>query len=200
MNFFSHNYKFINVFYFNNESDWLSFLPSGYCYEIEIKISRSDFKADFKKPRHEIHTKNNDGKNFFIERRGQKLLNDPSWDFCRNFPELVIAEERFSYSHRRFNEMDIHLYFTPYSSIEIRKMDHQQLPNKFFYAVPEGMISKDEVPDYAGLLYIDDNLRVKKIKDGKFIHKELLDARKLFKKTYFAYESNMRSKLNVTSI
>lgn len=195
MNFYSHYYKFINVFYFNNESDWLSFLPSGYCYEVEIKISRSDFKADFKKPRHEIHSKNNSGNQFYIERRGEKRLSDPTWDFCKNFPELVIADERMSYRHNRYNEMDIHLYFTPYSTIEIREINHQKLPNKFFYAVPEGLISKDEVPDYAGLLYIDENLKVTKIKDGKFIHKDILDVKKLFKKTYYAYESFVRSNL-----
>jgi len=34
--FNSHKYKFTNVYFFNNESDWLSFLDSGFCYECEI--------------------------------------------------------------------------------------------------------------------------------------------------------------------
>lgn len=35
--FTSHKYKFTNVYYFNNESYWLSWLDSGFCYECEIK-------------------------------------------------------------------------------------------------------------------------------------------------------------------
>ena len=71
----------------------------------------------------------------------------------------------------------------------------EKLPNKFFYAVPKGLISKDEVPDYAGLLYVDENLEVEKIKDGKFIHKDILKPQKLWNKTYYAYQRELASKL-----
>ncbi|GAB0156210.1 hypothetical protein CHRYSEOSP005_14740 [Chryseobacterium sp. Alg-005] len=197
-NWHSHLYKFINVFYFDNESDWLSFLQNGYCYEVEVKVSRSDFKADFKKPKHEIHEKNDAGKGLYIEKGGLSRLLEPSWEFCKHFPELVIAEERMSYRHRRYNEMDIHLSYTPYSKIEIREMNNLKLPNKFFYAVPEGLIKPDEVPNYAGLLYIDENLNVKKVKDGKFIHKDVLSPVKLFNKAYYAYAANLYHNLNST--
>lgn len=52
--FRTHDYKFTNTYFFKNESDWLSFTRSGYCYDIEVKVSRSDFFADFKKPRHKL--------------------------------------------------------------------------------------------------------------------------------------------------
>jgi hypothetical protein len=195
--FESHKYKFINVYYFDNESDWLSFLPTGYCYEIEVKISRSDFKADFKKPRHEVRTKQGSGNTHYIERRSDsaKVISDPDWDFCRNFPELVIAMEYNRYGSRR-GDTDIRLSYTPYSPIEFREIKNLKLPNKFFYAVPEGMIKPEEVPDYAGLLYITEDLKVKKIKDGKFIHKDFLSPEKLFDKTYYVYESAIRDRLN----
>ena len=57
------------------------------------------------------------------------------------------------------------------------------------------MISKDEVPDYAGLLYVDENLEVEKVKDGKFIHKDILKPQKLWNKTYYAYQRELASKL-----
>ena len=40
-----------NLYVFSNswESDYLSLTKSGYLYEGEVKISKSDFKADFKK-------------------------------------------------------------------------------------------------------------------------------------------------------
>ena len=47
--FRNHNYKLSNAFVFNWESDFFSITNSGYCYEIEIKISHNDFKKDFEK-------------------------------------------------------------------------------------------------------------------------------------------------------
>lgn len=190
--FHSHDYKFTNVFYFDNESDWLSFLSSGYCYEVEIKISRSDFKADFKKHKHIIYEAN--GRKFYTVKGKEVRRSDPDWEFCSHFPELVIANERTSYfSYRRAS---VDLYFTPFCSVEFREFQNEKLPNKFFYAVPKGLISQDEVPEYAGLLYVNDDLTVTKVKDGKFIHRQLLDKRKLWNKTYYAYAREMAQKLN----
>ena len=36
------------------ECDVISISKSNYIYEYEVKISRSDFKADFKKPKHTL--------------------------------------------------------------------------------------------------------------------------------------------------
>ncbi|QDP86058.1 hypothetical protein FNJ88_11060 [Chryseobacterium sp. SNU WT5] len=193
--FSSHQFKFANAFYFENESDFLTFLPSGYCYEFEIKISRSDFKADFKKIKHQIHAENDKGNEYFMDKKGMRTNYDPSWEFCKNFPELVIAEEYQDYRQKRYNEWSIRLKFNPYSMIDFRRVSNERLPNKFFYAVPAGLISKGEVPEYAGLVYINEDLTVTKIKDGKFIHKDLLKPQKLWNKIYYAYENLLRSTL-----
>lgn len=200
LKFDSHQYRFANVFFFENESDFLSFLPSGYCYEIEIKISRSDFKADFKKIKHQIHTHNSSGNKYYIDRTGNTRMMNPTWEFCRDFPELVIAEEYRSWNRRNYQEMDIRLSFIPYSRIEFRAVANEKLPNKFFYAVPAGLISKDEVPEYAGLLYINEDLSVTKIKDGKFIHRDVLSVNKLFNKTYFAYQRELYSQFQTVKL
>lgn len=42
-------YNLSNTFIYKWESDFFTVSTSGYAYEIEIKISRSDYKADFKK-------------------------------------------------------------------------------------------------------------------------------------------------------
>lgn len=193
--FQSHLYKFVNVYYFDNESDWLSFLPSGFCYEIEIKISRADFKKDFLKPRHEIHTKNNSGSKYYIQRNGLERIIDPSWELCKAFPELVESQEYRTYSRRSPMHMEVRCYFNLSSKIEIREVKNQSLPNKFFYAVPEGLVKVEEVPDYAGLLYVKENGEIQKVKDGKFIHKEFLKPEKVFQKTYYAYENMLRQNL-----
>lgn len=49
--FYTHDYKLHNVFMYQWECDFWCLSSAGYAKEIEIKISRSDFKADFKKER-----------------------------------------------------------------------------------------------------------------------------------------------------
>ncbi len=41
-----------NVGYAIGEADWLEVTRSGYVYDYEIKVSRRDFKADFRKRKH----------------------------------------------------------------------------------------------------------------------------------------------------
>lgn len=194
-NFHSHQYKFTNVYYFQNESDWLSFLPSGFCYEVEVKISRADFRKDFAKPRHEIHTKNNAGSKYYVDRNGPEMIHEPSWELCRAFPELIESREYRSYSRRSSMDMEVSYYMNLSSKIDIREVKNESLPNKFFYAVPEGLISREEVPDYAGLLYIKPDMTVQKVKDGKFIHKDKLRPEKVFQKTYNSYERKLYESL-----
>ena len=52
--FSKHEYKLLNsyVFGYNWESDFFSRTKTGYYYEVEVKISRADFKADFSKNKH----------------------------------------------------------------------------------------------------------------------------------------------------
>lgn len=190
-NFRSHRFRFTNVYFFENESDFLSFLPSGYCYEFEIKISRSDFKADFKKIKHTIHQENEKGKKYYTVKGSEVKNRDPSWKFCKDFPELVTAIERSGYGYRMRNQIITHLSFSAYSSVSFHQYSAEKLPNKFFYVVPKGLVSADEIPSYAGLIYIDEDLNVKKIKDGKFIHKQILNPQKLWNRVYAVYESSL---------
>lgn len=81
-----------NMYVFTWESDVLILTKSHYWYEIEIKVSRADFKNDLK---HKFQKHN--------------TLSDA---------------------------------------------DATDKPNYFYYAVPEGLISPEEVPTYAGLIYM----------------------------------------------
>lgn len=114
--FFSKNsvkYLLNNLYVFNWESDYLAFTKSGLCYEIEVKISKADFKKDFeKKDKH------------------------------------LLLESTFK------NDLD--------------NNSSKLLPNYFYYAVPENLISVSEIPDYAGLLYINNNVfpYFKRVKDA----------------------------------
>lgn len=128
------------------ESDLLIISNSMLAYEFEIKISRADFKNDFKHK----ETKH-------------KIL-----EYCKK-----------SFSKNLINE-------------ETKPVG----PNYFYYVVPENLITADEVPEYAGLIYIVDYfpfyLIVKtapKLHNNKFVpeHFNLVD------KFYYNY-INYRTK------
>ena len=108
-------YVLENLYVFSWESDKLIETRSGLFYEFEIKISRSDFKNDFKKK----------DKHIILE--GGKT-------------HLPIFET--------LNPIYQKMYEKNYVVSNFKK------PNYFYYAVPDGLITVDEVPEYAGLIYI----------------------------------------------
>lgn len=151
--FSSAKYLVSNIYAFDKdygETDLL-IVRSGneYIYDIEIKISRADFRADFKKEaKHSI---------------------------------LKTGE---------------YLRKTKYRRKKITKLTKTtNIPNRFYYAVPEGLITKEEVPSYAGLIYIGENGEVKKIKEAKLLHKKRLDVEKLLCRKLYFYWLNAEEKL-----
>lgn len=127
--YYTHDYKLHNVYMYQWECDFWCLSSSGYAKEIEIKISRSDFKADFKKE--------------------QK--------------HLFLSTAKGS-------------------------------PNKFFYACQTGLLSIDEIPSYAGLIYFDDyNCTV--VKEAPYIHKEKEKYTGVLLSKYYNKTLNMFSKL-----
>ena len=92
-------YEIKNLYVYGWESDYLIITRSNLAYEIEIKISRSDFKNDFK---------HKEDKHLLFE-GGDKL-------------------GKFSKAGG--------------------------MPNYFYYAVPNELITPEEVPQYAGLIYL----------------------------------------------
>lgn len=128
-------YRIENLFVYRWESDYLYITKSDYSYEIEIKISRSDFFNDKKK------------------------------------------EEKHKILEGKY---------------EIKKYEKEypQRPNYFYYAVPKDLVTAEEVPEYAGLLYIVDYYPyVEIIKQAPKIHSDKFDIvkLKLTDKFYYNY-------------
>ena len=135
-------YVMENLTVYKWESDTLLVTKSGYAYEIEIKISRADFKNDFK---------HKEKKHLFLERKAGDLG--------------AVLDDRYR-------------------------------PNYFYYAVPEGLISPDELPDYGGLIYIHPlsswpHFRVDNVKVATQLHKTKFDAERLglMDKFYYNYRN-----------
>ena len=97
----------------HGEADVLSLTNNFFVYEYEIKISRSDFFADFKK----------------------------------HFKHSILKREDWIVGTRYENK----------------------IANYFFYVVPENLIALNEVPHYAGLIYISDG-KTKTIKEAPRLH------------------------------
>lgn len=129
--FSSWKYNVDGLFVFEWESDKLIWTKTGYIYEFEIKISRADFKNDFKNKK-EKHI----------------ILKGPT------------EEERFMPSFYQSYEWNKHLYNSiddckaRIKSGDSHLIESHKKPNYFYYAVPEGLIQPEEVPEYAGLIYI----------------------------------------------
>lgn len=64
-------------------------------------------------------------------------------------------------------------------------------PNKFFYCCPEGLIKPEEVPEYAGLLYVNEFGGIKEVKKAPYLHKDKLDySKRLITKFYYGYKES----------
>lgn len=148
-------YNVDGLFVFNWESDKLIWTKSGYIYEFEIKVSRADFRNDFKhkKDKHVILSSG---------MTGEKYL-PLFWEYFEKNKHLFPTLEIWEAHCRKFNKE----YF----------VDNYRKPNYFYYAVPEGLIQPEEVPEYAGLIYILKECRYERsayvmVKRAPCLHKQ----------------------------
>lgn len=98
-------YTLTNLYLYSWESDFIKVSKGGFVYEVEVKLTHSDFEADFKK-------------------EGKHKLFKTQYD--------------------RTN--------SKWSSV--KKEGIVNCPNYFYFATLEGIIAKEEVPVYAGLIYV----------------------------------------------
>jgi hypothetical protein len=138
----SSNYDIVipNFFVEMYEMDVMKLTHAGILCEYEIKVSRADFKNDFKK--------------------GYKL-----WK----------GEQKNKHESIKNGELKC---------------------NRFYFVVPENLITKDEVPEYAGLIYYYKEDYLRTIKPSKIIHhNKYNDYEKLAEKLAFRceiYEGKVR--------
>ena len=145
-------YRTENLNVFAWESDSLAITKSKYAYEFEIKISRADFKNDFK------HKK--------------------------------VKHQMLEGTYQLFGD----------EFLGDGKMSLTDKPNYFYYVVPENLITLEEVPTYAGLVYVKPRYNregkiywydANVVKEAPKLHKEKIDEThlKLMDKFYYNYRS-----------
>lgn len=136
-NFFARNsvkYDIDGLYIFDWESDKFIETRSGLIYEFEVKVSKSDFKNDFK------HKKD---KHIILE--GEEKYGDK---YLPKYYEFLEENKKVG----KWAEMNFRKYADndPHYLVGGHKR-----PNYFYYCTPPGMIEADEVPSYAGLVQID---------------------------------------------
>lgn len=143
--FGNYDHPILNSFIFAWESDFFAISKSGYSVEVEVKVSRQDFKKDFThKP--DKHT-------------------------------LFTRHKEYAFCSKIYDENHYHIkidgeWFTPKSSMLRWTKPCESLPNKFYYACPEGLIKPTEVPAYSGLIYTGPNqYDARIVKPAPFLHK-----------------------------
>lgn len=171
--FFSNGYKYHieNSYVFDWESDFFCISNAGYVYECEIKTSRSDFLADFKKEKK--HQLLKAIRPFTI--KGHEQYNGYLYD--------INGRKRiYTYLSCGWDKRPIRTDFR-------YAFPNEGRPNKFIYVVPDGLVAAHEVPDYAGLIYVSKS-SCKYVKNPPIIHKNKLDLSKtLLEKFYWAYRN-----------
>lgn len=180
--FDKHKYLLANSFVYKWESDFFSQLASGYHQEVEVKVTRSDYLADFKKEeKHMVLQKKFDGAKticfryppmYKVERHEKVYLRDK--DRRRIFDENGLPVYGKSEKTTIFYTSNTEPYKwevsreLAYTTVYFKDV---HCPNRFYYCCPVDLISPEEVPEYAGLMYYDGG-RFKKVKNAPLIHKE----------------------------
>lgn len=125
---FNHIYQLRGCYVFNWESDYFGMTRAGYCIEVEIKISVSDFNADSKK----------------IDKH--RSFQFPSSWYRTGWTSPQKEGSRYCSTVGKTT------WQGPSTAVDFKK---SFTPNRFYYCVPWEIADKIEVPSYAGLLIAD---------------------------------------------
>lgn len=84
------------------------------------------------------------------------------------------------------------------------KYECVRIPNRYYFICPEGLIKLEEVPEYAGLIYIKSDLELSEIKRAKLLHRNkanksiyervatILSQRIIFGCSYYTYMNSKK--------
>lgn len=131
------------------EADLVSVTRSNLIHEFEIKISKSDFRADFKKVKHRLLK--------------EKWENDRSYSITKEELERIWANWK--------PEAKDALTLLHYHEIK-------QIPNYFWFVCYGFDVTLVEIPEYAGYIKIENSgeyIFVNRIKEAPIIHRHKLE-------------------------
>jgi hypothetical protein len=181
--FHNHQYILVNSFVFNWESDLFSVTKSGNVYEVEMKISKADYRKDFEKEKHQLFKSNTEGKTHHIFHRpghrwawdqarviGRHSYQEVTWQHPEGYYyDYKLGTHVTGYGESFIRQKQVEL-MAPCTAITIKPITDILCPNRFYYACPPGIISVADLPSYAGLIHVEDS-DAQIIKQAPFVHK-----------------------------
>ncbi len=185
--FHNHQYILPNTYVFNWESDLFSVTKSGNVYEVEMKISKADYKKDFEKEKHHLFRSNVQGKSHHITGHpahryewsvarviGKFSYQEVTWQHPKGYTrDYRTADYVTGYGNSFIQRKEVEI-LAPCTKIVIKPLSDILCPNRFYYASPPGIISVDNLPPYAGLIHVDKEKDAYIVKQAPFIHKRPL--------------------------
>lgn len=188
--FYNYDYKLSNSFIYNSsgECDFFAVSKTGYQVEVEIKVSRSDYAVDFKKPKHKFYKAVFEKRTHLVEDLGRATYADYDskfGTFTYFIPQNISQcswwhnegqKQQIEHKEMLRNWPDFYLrkmqgdLWADNHRIKIHVLDKVHIPHRLYYATPPGLIKPNEVPPYAGLIETDGYL-INEIKKAPYIHK-----------------------------
>lgn len=154
-----------NSYVFGWESDVFSLTKAGYSIEIEVKVSRADYIADFKKT------------------AKHRLLTNYNRNNCL-YKKQYTSGTDWGYGYGKYSKLDGFACWVEFCKPQ------EKIPNRFYYACPAGLIKEDDLPGYAGLIWVDDKGAAKVIKKAPLLHKlKNIKESDLFDKYYWRVQN-----------
>lgn len=138
----NHKYALANAYVFDWESDFFSITKSGNLYEYEVKLNKADYRRDFTKRKH-LFLKNAKAQPFL--EKNPTVHND--WT-GHNFIGYVDGE----YQNRN----------AEYCRAQWHDPSKFKIPSRFYFVCPPGVITKADLPPYAGLILITHSCSIEK--------------------------------------
>jgi hypothetical protein len=137
-NYFSDGYEYqmqnVFIFHYDWESDFFCLNREGYSFEFEVKVSRSDFKADFKKKKHKMFTDRMAPKDSLFNNSDPKrqLLPNRFYFVCP--PDMIDVNEIPSYAGLIYSE-DGHCTIIKRAPFihRVKSNYRRKLCDKFYY-------------------------------------------------------------------
>jgi hypothetical protein len=219
--FHNYDYRLSNTFVYAWESDFFAQSKSSYFVEVEVKVSRGDFFRDFDKPKHNLFKDIRAGKTHHITHqptRGGEICKvvigelettygpDARWgggqhNWCTGHKNGKWGYWVNDYGPCVIKRREKRL-FAPATYIDISPIENIKCPNQLYFACPDGLIKPDEVPEYAGLLYLQ-NGYIELIKKAPYIHKRKQDMNMVLLRKFYNlwnYKTTIEEKVNSKSL
>jgi hypothetical protein len=204
----NYEYKLNNTFVFRWESDFFAMSKTGYFMECEVKVSRSDFFVDFKKQKHRLFQDVHNKKTHHILVDGSGGYDSEGMNVIGNVELGQLRTQYGDTTGRRYLgwrwgmkngksgywvndygrvhiDKRIETMYAPLTRIRIKPIESFHVPHRFNYVVPHGLIKVEEVPKYAGLIYVNKDNWATQVKAAPFLHKRKMDLDKILLKKYY---------------